>query len=101
MFLIDRDFELRIFISVVALAIFGFVSEKSFAEPISENFLYDACSNSEDYTYTAFCVGYISGQVEGQQLGAFSVLDGLEPSESTNEANHNPRNEPAHTLRKS
>ncbi|MGR3702286.1 MAG: Rap1a/Tai family immunity protein [Paracoccaceae bacterium] len=57
------------------------------AQQISGNALYDACKDVGDGVKLGFCIGYLIGATEGQSWGAFVVLNQLDPTDSTEEAN--------------
>lgn len=58
---------------LTATALFFAITQASAAnsQTTSGNALLDACTSENDMAKLGFCVGYIVGEIEGQNFGAF------------------------------
>ena len=73
-------------LAVVTLAISVLAPGASLSEPLSGNQLYAVCTSSDQAT-SAFCIGYVIGETEGQFLGGLMLYLNSHPESRDSDYN--------------
>ncbi len=80
-----------LFQTATALFLAAAQTSPTYSQTTSGNKLLDSCTSENDIGKLSFCVGYIVGEIEGQNLGAFlfslMVEAGMSADEFTEFAN--------------